>query len=252
VTGLIRRTGPAAGPAPAGPAALSVRDLSVDYDGVVALAPLSFELAAGETLAVLGANGAGKTTLANALSGLVAMRGGVIDLDGTPVAAMTPEARARLGIGHLPDFRAVFPNLTVTENLQVFFQSASRRAARSLAESALGRFPALRQRTRIPAGRLSGGEQQMLAFCRLLVRAPRVLIVDELSHGLAPGIVAELFKALNALKGSCTTIVIEQYVGNALAIADSVIVLSRGQVRHRGPAAGLSVDSVAEIYSLDA
>jgi branched-chain amino acid transport system ATP-binding protein len=249
MTGLIRTSTPTTG---SGAAALSVRDLSVAYDGVVALAPLRFELAAGETLAVLGANGAGKTTLANALSGLVAARSGTIELAGTQVGGLQAEVRARLGIGHLPDFRAVFPNLTVTENLQIFFSLATRRTARGLTDSAFEWFPVLRQRTRIPAGRLSGGEQQMLAFCRLLVRAPRVLIVDELSHGLAPGIVAELFKALGALKGSCTSIVIEQFVGNALAIADSVIVLSRGQVRHRGPAAGLTVDSVAQIYSLDA
>lgn len=235
----------------AGPGALSVRGLSVDYDGVTALSPLNFELAAGETLAILGANGAGKTTLANALSGLVPARSGAVAVDGTEFASLSPEARARLGLGHLPDFRAIFPNLTVADNLNTFFHAVSRGKARGLVDSAYEQFPVLRQRARVPAGRLSGGEQQMLALCRLLVRPPRVLIIDELSHGLAPGIVTELFKALGALKGRCTTIVIEQFVGNALAVADSVIVLSRGEVRHRGPAAELTVESAAKIYSLD-
>jgi branched-chain amino acid transport system ATP-binding protein len=234
------------------PAELRVDDLSVAYDGVTALAQLSFELSAGETMAVLGANGAGKTTLANALSGLVATRSGTIALDGVEVGALAPEARARQGLGHLPDFRAIFPGLTVAENLQMFFHAASRSQARNCTDAAHERFPVLRRRLRVPAGRLSGGEQQMLAFCRLLVRPPRLLVIDELSHGLAPGIVTELFSALRDLKGRCTTIVIEQFVGNALAIADSTVVLSRGHIRHRGPAAELTVEAAAEIYSLDA
>jgi branched-chain amino acid transport system ATP-binding protein len=234
----------------AGPASLEAIDLSVHYGDVTALRPLSVSLEPGVALAVLGPNGAGKTSLANALSGVV--RGSAIGLkfDGTDIRLLPAHARARLGIGHLPDSRAIFPSLSVEENLKMAFQR-DRNSMRRNIDAACDLFPNLRRRTSLPAGKLSGGEQQMLALARLMITPPRLLIVDELSHGLAPGVVAKLFSSLDALKGTSTIVVVEQFVARALALADQVLVLSGGQVLHQGPAAEISTQQVAEFYSLN-
>jgi branched-chain amino acid transport system ATP-binding protein len=236
-----------AGPAPA----LVVRDLAVSYGGVVALRPVSFEVAAGTVLAVLGPNGAGKTTLANALSGLVTTQSGSVQLGGRELAGLPVEQRVRGGLGHLPDSRAIFGSLSVAENLKMAFHREGSRKTRELTDAVFEVFPVLRERRRIQARRLSGGEQQMLGFARLLVLPPQLLIVDELSHGLAPGIVANLFKALGSLKGRCTMLVIEQFVTNCVSIADEVMVLSHGEIRHRGPASAFTMELAAELYSLN-
>jgi branched-chain amino acid transport system ATP-binding protein len=235
-------TGPAAG--------LVVEDLTVLYGSVVALRPLSFEVEAGTVLAVLGPNGAGKTSMANALSGLVPSRAKSVRLGDQELAGMPTEQRVRLGLGQLPDSRAIFGSLSVAENLRMAFHREGRQA-RSYIQAAYDQFPVLYQRQRIAARRLSGGEQQMLAFARLMVHPPRLLIVDELSHGLAPGIVAHLFEALSALKGRCTMLVIEQFIAQGIRIADDVMVLSHGDVKHRGPASEFTTEMAAELYSLN-
>ena len=125
-----------------------------------------------------------------------------------------------------------------------------RRTSRRNIATAYELFPNLSRRKRVTAGKLSGGEQQMLALARLLVKPPRLLIADELSHGLAPGVVASLFKLLEGLKGTSTIIIVEQFVTRALALADTVLVLSHGDVMHHGPAASFSADQAAEFYSL--
>jgi branched-chain amino acid transport system ATP-binding protein len=239
--------GTATAPAPS----LVVRDLEVSYGGVVALRPLSFEVSAGTVMAVLGPNGAGKTTLANALSGLVTAQRGSVRLDGDELTGMPVEQRVRTGLGHLPDSRAIFGSLTVAENLRMAFHRRGRQQARELTQAVYDAFPVLLQRRRIQARRLSGGEQQILGFSRLLVAPPRLLIVDELSHGLAPGIVANLFQALASLKGRCTMVVIEQFVANCVSIADEVMVLSHGEVKHQGTAGTFTTELAAELYSLN-
>lgn len=234
-----------------GPAGLEAIDLSVQYGEVTALRPLSVALEPGVALAVLGPNGAGKTSFANALSGVIQGSTTSLILDQTDIRAMPSHVRARLGIGHLPDSRAIFPSLSVDENLKMGFHRSPGSTRRNI-DAACELFPNLERRKKVAAGKLSGGEQQILALARLMVTPPRLLIVDELSHGLAPGVVANLFASLEALKGTCTMIVVEQYVSRALALADEVLILSHGEVLHHGPAAEVSPERAAEFYSLHA
>jgi len=231
-------------------ARLDVRGLEVRYGLVVALHPTSFTLEPGRVLGVLGPNGAGKTSLANALSGLIPSTAEAVTLGDADIDGLAPEHRARLGIGHLPDSRAIFPSLTVAENLTMFFHRTRAPGRREIVDRAYETFPALARRRGLAARKLSGGEQQMLAFSRLLLAPPKLLVVDELSHGLAPGIVAQLFEALARLKGECSMIVIEQYVSRALELADEVIVLSHGDVQHRGPASELTDEMASALYEL--
>jgi branched-chain amino acid transport system ATP-binding protein len=233
----------------AGPAKLDIVELAVQYGHVTALRSMSLSLEPGTAIAVLGPNGAGKSSLANAVSGLVGSSAKSLLLDGEEIGKLSAYARARRGIGHLPDSRAIFPSLTVNENLKMFFQRRKGATRRDI-EKAYELFPALARRQKLPARKLSGGEQQMLAFSRLVVAPPRLLIVDELSHGLAPGIVASLFESLEVLKGSTSMIVIEQFVSRAVKLADSVLVLSHGEVQHLGPAADFTTEMAAELYSL--
>ena len=233
----------------AGPARVEVVDLSVQYGEVTALRPVSVTIEPGTVLAVLGPNGAGKTSFANALSGVIRSDAAAFNVDGEDFSGLPSHARARLGIGHLPDARAIFPSLSVEENLKMGFHT-DRGNLRGDINAAYELFPNLGRRKRVVAGKLSGGEQQMLALARLLVRPPRLLIADELSHGLAPGVVANLFKLLRGLKGASTIIIVEQFVTRALALADTVMVLSHGDVMHVGPAASFSADQAAEFYSL--
>jgi branched-chain amino acid transport system ATP-binding protein len=233
------------------PAGLSVRDLSVEYGGVAALRAFDLDVEPGSVLAVLGPNGAGKSTLARALMGLVPAASGSIVVDGNPVGRLRPERRVRLGIGLLPDFRAVFPGLTVRDNLRVAFHREGKGAVvRQRIEAAYAMFPVLKARAKLPAGNLSGGEQQMLAISRIVVSPPRLLIIDEISHGLAPGVVDRLFGALAGLRGSCTMVVIEQFISRAITLADDVIVLSRGVVVHRASARDVTAAEVASHYRL--
>jgi branched-chain amino acid transport system ATP-binding protein len=235
----------------AGPARLEVEDLAVRYGDVSALRPLSILVEPGTVLAVLGPNGAGKTSLANALTGVVGCSAASVRLDQVEMEGLPAYRRARLGVGHLPDSRAIFPSLTVMENLKMGFHRRGGRAGRDIDE-VFELLPQLALRRRLAAGKLSGGEQQMLACARLLVTPPRLLIVDELSHGLAPGIVATLFSSLERLKGSSTMIVIEQFVARAVALADNVLVLSHGDEMHRGPASDFTPELAAVFYSLHA
>lgn len=232
-------------------ATLRVESLHVAYGKIVAIPDLSFSVPAGRVLAILGPNGAGKTTTANALSGVIASTASAIKLDEEELNALPPDRRIRAGLGHLPDHRAIFPSLTVIENLRISFtHEGSRARMRQRITEAFERFPALERRQRVPAGRLSGGEQQMLATVRHLVVPPRVLILDEPSHGLAPVIVSSLFDAFDSLKGKTTIVVIEQFVSRAVALADDVMVLSHGQIVHQGPAASFTPEMAAELYSL--
>ncbi len=232
------------------PAKLAVDGLEVRYGHVTALRSVSFSLEPGTILALLGPNGAGKSSLANAISGVVRGTAGSIVLDDRDIGKVSTHGRVHLGVGHLPDSRAIFPSLTVAENLRMFFRGSRSSVRRSVA-SAYEQFPILAERKRLPARKLSGGEQQMLAFSRLIVAPPRLLIVDELSHGLAPGIVATLFQTLERLRGSCSMIVVEQFVSRAVGLADTVLVLSHGEIQHYGTADTFTSAMAAELYGLD-
>lgn len=216
---------------------LRLERVSAAYGPFRALFDISFEIASGEALALLGTNGAGKTTVARVCSGLLRPTKGRLWMGNEDVTGRKPYKLARMGISHAPEGRSVFASLTIEENLALaFHQAFDRSGAQHALDEAYEMFPKLGERRRQLAGSLSGGEQRMLALARVLVNPPRLLIVDELSLGLAPIIVEDVYRSLSRLKEKgVALLVVEQHVDHALAIADRVIVLSRGHLRYNGP-----------------
>jgi ABC-type branched-subunit amino acid transport system ATPase component len=217
------------------PPILTVEDLRVRYGDAVALSGVSFTLPAGPALAVLGANGAGKTTLARALAGLVPVDGRIA-VDGRDVTGWPAHRLRKAGVVILPEGRGVFRSLTVAENLRMASTLHDRRQRKDAEARALDMFPQLGRRLRQPAGRLSGGEQQMLSLARALGTSPTLIVADELSLGLAPLLVDVVFEGLERVKqAGVSVIMIEQYIHRALAFAEECLVLERGEVAWRGP-----------------
>ncbi|MFO1189083.1 MAG: ABC transporter ATP-binding protein [Alphaproteobacteria bacterium] len=223
-------------------ALLAIDGLSASQGDRSVLWSLDLRVAAGEIVAVLGANGAGKSTLLKTIMGLIPVRAGQIRFDRTDITAHAPEARARAGIGYVPEGRRVFPGLTVQDNLDVACHAgAAARAKRRARIEAL--FPRLAERRGQKAWSLSGGEQQMLAIGRALMGAPRLLLLDEPSLGLAPRLMAELFASLAQIRASGTAILLaEQSAAQALKIADRAYGLGLGRVVASGAAASLAAD----------
>jgi branched-chain amino acid transport system ATP-binding protein len=217
--------------------ALELRDVDAGYGPFRAIFGVSFSLAPGAVLALLGSNGAGKTTIARVCSGLIAPSAGKVFIDGVDTTGWRPYRYARLGIIHAPEGRSVFASLTVEENLILTFRrSRGRSGVAAAMEEAYAMFPRLGERRRQLAGTLSGGEQRMLSLARVLVERPRLLIADELSLGLAPLIVDEVYRTLATIRETGTTLlIIEQHVSHALSLADDVIVLVKGEVAFHGP-----------------
>ena len=203
--------------------ALQVRDLASGYGAVEVLHGVDLDLPDTGITALLGRNGAGKTTTLSTLAGLVRARRGTVVWQGQDITGWGPLARAETGILLVPDRGAIFPDLTVQENLEVFAHGSR---DLSVAHEA---FPVLRQRAGQRAGSLSGGEQQMLALARVLVQDPRLVLLDEVSAGLAPRVAAELLDVVVHLARTVSVVLVEQYVGEALAVADVVYVLDRGK-----------------------
>jgi branched-chain amino acid transport system ATP-binding protein len=224
--------------------ALVIQDLSVRYGDAVALSGVSLRVEAGQVLALLGANGAGKSSLARAVSGLVRPSEGSVVLAGQEICEWPAHRIRRAGLLYLPEGRGVFRGLTVLDNLRMATSNLEGRQARSEAiEQALAIFPALATRRRQIAGSLSGGEQQMLSLARALTAAPKVVIADELSLGLAPKMVDVVFEGLGrARDAGVTVIMIEQYVHRALKFADECLVLQRGELAWQGPASAAATD----------
>jgi ABC-type branched-subunit amino acid transport system ATPase component len=220
---------------------LELRDVETGYGPFRALFGVSFSVYEGQVVALLGANGAGKTTIARLVSGLLPITAGQVLFDGTDLSGMPPWRIAPLGIAHAPEGRSVFGSLSVDENLTLDFRrNLGRKGVAAGLERAYELFPRLRERRKQVAGTLSGGEQRMLALARVLVRPPRLLVVDELSLGLAPIIIDEVYSTLEKVRATGTTLlIIEQYVGHALRIADSAVLLQHGEVVYDGPAAEL-------------
>jgi ABC-type branched-subunit amino acid transport system ATPase component/predicted MFS family arabinose efflux permease len=223
-------------------ALLVVRDLEVSYGQVQVLFGVSLEVAPGEVVALVGTNGAGKSTLLRAICGQVpAHRGGVF-FDGEDLSGLEPEDRFRRGIVQVPGGRGVFPGLTVRENLEVavFAAGRPRRESARVIDEVTAPFPALRRRIDQPAAVLSGGEQQMLTLAQAFVARPRLLLVDELSLGLAPVIVEELLESLVRLRDAGAAIVlVEQSVNVALTVAHRACFMEKGEIRFEGPTAEL-------------
>jgi branched-chain amino acid transport system ATP-binding protein len=212
---------------------LSVEDLDVSYGGVRALRGLSLHVEEGEKVALLGANGAGKTTTLRTMSGLVSPRGGTIVFEGDRIDGVPAHKLVRRGLAHLPEGRDLFPSLTVEENLRYGHWTRRRDRAdfRRQLDRAMDYFPRLRERRSQIAKTLSGGEQQMLGVARALMSSPKLLLVDELSLGLAPLVVKQLFAILDEVNKDGTAVVlVEQFVHMALAHSDRAYVLAKGEV----------------------
>jgi ABC-type branched-subunit amino acid transport system ATPase component/predicted MFS family arabinose efflux permease len=222
---------------------LQVADIDFSYGPVQVLFDVNLEVFRGETLALLGTNGAGKSTILRVISGLSVPERGVIRLNGRNVTYVTPEARARLGIMQLPGGKGVFPNLTTEQNLGVSARLTPREAQQTRAdlERIYDLFPQLAERRKQMASNMSGGEQQMLALARVLLHQPEVLLIDELSLGLAPLVVERLLVVIDRLKAEGQTIVlVEQSLNVALSVADRAIFLEKGEVRFEGSAQELA------------
>jgi branched-chain amino acid transport system ATP-binding protein len=221
---------------------LLVRNLDVAYDGVQVLFGVNFEVDEGEIVALLGTNGAGKSTLLKAICGLVEATNGAIIFDGRDATYAPPHEVAARGIVQVPGGQGVFPSLTVEENLRLaaWLMRRNSEATRTATDYVLDRFPVLRNRLHEPAANLSGGQQQMLTLGMAFITKPRLLMIDELSLGLAPSIVAELLDVVRDLRAQGTTIIlVEQSVNVALTVAETAYFMEKGEIRFHGNTAEL-------------
>ncbi len=220
---------------------VSTRGLSTGYAGVPVVRNLSIEVAAGEVVALLGPNGAGKTTTLLALSGLLPILDGSITVLGEAVNTKAPYKNARRGLAHVPEDRSLFFDMTVQENLRLGLKG-NKPAREAALEIALSRFPELHRTMSRKAGLLSGGEQQMLAVARALATSPRLLLVDEMSLGLAPIIVERMLPIVREVADETGTgvLVVEQHIHMALGISDRAYLLNHGELVLEGNAAELA------------
>ncbi len=224
---------------------LEVRDLRVHYGIVEAVKGVSFDLQAGEMISLIGANGAGKSTILRALTGLVPASSGSMTFEQTSLRGLAAHQIIRLGIGHVPEGRRLFPKMTVLENLRMgaYLQRSPRDVAATLADI-YTHFPILKERGTQRAGSLSGGEQQMLATARALMNRPRLLILDEPSIGLSPIMTAEIGKIVQQINAmGVSVILVEQNAMLALTIAQRSYVLETGRIVMQGAAEELLQDA---------
>jgi branched-chain amino acid transport system ATP-binding protein len=221
---------------------LALRDVRTGYGPVEVLHGISLDVPAGALTAVLGPNGAGKTTLLSMIAGLIPLRGGDIEWRGRPINSLEPNQRAKAGMVLVPERRGVFPDLSVRENLEVF--AGSKRGW----DPALDAFPILRTRLDQTAGLMSGGEQQMLAMARGLATDPALLLLDELSMGLAPIIVEELYEIVAQIaREGVSILVVEQFASTVLGVADFAAILVHGKVARAGAPEALQ-DELSKAY----
>jgi len=224
-------------------ALLQVEGLDVHYDKVQVLYGVDFSVAEGERVALLGTNGAGKSTVLKAVSGLVTPTSGRVVWKGEDISRMPPEQRVRAGIAQVPGGRGLFPSLTVAENLRMggYLYRSDTEVDREM-ERVVGYFPWISERMEQPSGTLSGGEQQQLATARALMMRPQLLMIDELSLGLAPIVIERLMETLTRLHAEeeLTVVIVEQQASFALGYTDRAYFLEKGEVRFEGPSADLS------------
>jgi branched-chain amino acid transport system ATP-binding protein len=228
---------------------LAVADLRVSYGRVEAVRGVSFSAEQGSLVTLVGANGAGKSSVINAVSGMLRPAGGRITFEGNDVTRTPAHKLVARGLVQVPEGRQILSTLTIEENLRMGAWHTGSTAQQSI-DAMYDRFPVLAQRRALPAGALSGGEQQMLAIARALVAKPTVMLMDEPSMGLAPKIVDEVFRVIGEIRASGTTVVlVEQNARRALRAADHGYVLQTGSIVHSGPAAELLADErIVEAY----
>ena len=225
---------------------LELQQVFGGYGDVSVLRDVSITVPTSSVVALIGPNGAGKSTTLKVASGLLSPTKGAVVLDGADITRLSPSERAQNGICHIIEGRGVFPSLTVADNLTLF---SPRGKERECFEKAASTFPILGRRRRQLAGTLSGGEQQMLALARAYISGPRVVLVDEASLGLAPLIVDGIFAFLEQLgEEGISLLLVEQYVQRALALAEKVYVLHKGEVVYAGPSAGLDEERLFSLY----
>jgi urea transport system ATP-binding protein len=225
---------------------LTIDNLSVSYDGSRILRDVDLVIGRGKITAIMGRNGMGKTTLLKAIVGLLEPDEGTITLDSSDITSLSPDIRARMGLGYVPQGREIFPRLTVEENLRIGME-AREEAGDPLSDSMVfDLFPILSQMKDRHGGNLSGGQQQQLAIARALVGNPRILILDEPTEGIQPSIILEIEKVLQKLKNETelTIILVEQYFDFARKVADHITLMERGAVTLEGAADELSDDAI--------
>ncbi len=222
---------------------LAVDTLCAFYGNLCAVREVSFEVAKGETVCVIGPNGAGKTTLLKALSGTLAKTTGAVHYRGESIGGVAPEARVRRGLIHVPEGRQVFTSMTVEENIEMGGYARRDGSLSGDIENALKVFPRLLERRKQLAGTLSGGEQQMLAVARAMMGRPQLLMLDEPSMGLAPIVVSEIYRQVQALREQGVTILlVEQNAKIALKNSDRALVIASGEIRHQARSSDLLKD----------
>ncbi len=215
-------------------AGLSIDAVRAAYGRIEVLHGVDLEVPGGSVFALLGPNGAGKSTLLKAVNGRLHLTHGAIAIDGVPSSPWKPEALARAGVIAIPEGRGVFPNLTVRDNLRMWTYRGGITSA-EVESRAYEQFPRLKERRKQLAGTLSGGEQQMLAISRALAGDTKVLLLDEISMGLAPIIVADLYELVASIAaGGVTVVVVEQFAETALGIADHAAIMLHGRIAHTG------------------
>jgi branched-chain amino acid transport system ATP-binding protein len=230
---------------PAAGALLELRGVEAGYGSGTVLRGIDLSVEKGSIVALLGANGVGKTTVMRVLAGLLPARRGSVVFDGEPITDLSPAQRTARGVCLIPEGRGIFRSLTVRENLELFGPNGSTVDIDSVVEI----FPVLAARLGQVAGTMSGGEQQMLALSRAFLSAPRVVLVDEVSMGLAPKLVDQIFEILERVVNSgVSLLLVEQYVRRALEVADTVYLLNRGEIVLSGATRDLDYDDIIATY----
>jgi branched-chain amino acid transport system ATP-binding protein len=226
---------------------LELRQVRVRYGAIQALDGVSIDVGKGEIVCLIGANGAGKSTVLNAVSGVIGVAGGSIVFEGQPLRGVRASAIVRRGLIQVPEGRLVFPDMSVIENLEMGAYSRKDDIAETL-DFVLTLFPRLRERHSQLAGLMSGGEQQMLAIGRALMAKPRLLLLDEPSMGLAPLIIADIFRTLQRLRTEfgLSILLVEQNARAALKLADRGYILTNGRITQSGASADLLADSAMQ------
>jgi len=223
---------------------LTVEKLNQHYGSSQTLRDVSFTAPLGACTAVLGRNGVGKTTLLRCLMGLVPVTSGSISFDDVELTGLPPFARARLGLGYVPQGREIFPRLTVEEN--IIMALAMRKDHDGIPDDIFQMFPVLKQMLRRRGGDLSGGQQQQLAIARALVMKPKVLILDEPTEGIQPSIIKDIERVIRVLsqRGDMAILLVEQYFEFARELADQYLILRRGEIVNRGAKSEMDADEL--------